>query len=246
MEEIVEYAGGQVIKCSNQFYDLQTSNFGVNDWRILFTILFFSQHNMRDYVIEIPTDEFKATLEWKKSQSLFLQTFKKSFEKIVALQSTQKDSTGENYLILQLFSRAEVNAKEIKIFLNRDLADSFFKELTENFTMLSIQAIMKIGDSKSTINLFFRLQRFIDTGKWIVGFSDFKTIFGFENLRDSDIIKKFIEPAIHTLQTKIPTIYSNLRYEFEASQNNKKNKRNLLIFYYQNPMMIQSKIQKKD
>lgn len=240
--EIMEFER-QIVKCSNKFYDLQTSSFGVNDWRILFLILYYGQKSLENYVITIPMDEFKELFEWKKSQKLFLETFEKSFAKIVALQGKTIDETTNKYLILQLFSLAEISRKEIKIQLNRDLADFYIKELTENFTMISIRAVMEIGNSKPAINLFFRLQRFIDTGKWIVSFEDFKSIFGFEKISDSDIIKKFIEPSIEILQTKFPTIYSNLRYEFEGD--GKKNKRNLLIFYYQNPMMIQTKINKQ-
>mgnify|MGYP005789312761 CR=1 FL=1 len=255
MSEISDLVGiesrGQVLKYSNQFYDLQTSDFGVNDWRILFAILYYSQSGI-DYdeaKITIPTDELKNALNWKKSHKLFIDTFYKSFQKIVGLQTTRRDENDEKYLILNLFSRADITDQKTIIKLNKDLAEEFFKDLAENFTMISLQAVLKIGDSKATINLFFRLQRFIDTGKWIVSFADFKKIFGLEKIKDSDIVKKYIEPSVESLKYKLPYIYSNLRYEFESNNSHlkgKKNKKSLLVFYYQNPAVFANNIKKKE
>lgn len=216
----------RLIKYSNRFYEpeLDLSDFGINDWRIFFGVLYLMQ-NKNGEEFSFAVKDFMNLLNWQKSKKVFLETFDKSFSKITKLQTISGSyEEGEKKDFIQIFSGASITQDEIKIFPNQK---NFFI-FQNDFSLIALHKILEIKDSRHTVQLYFRLRKWADKGKFIIKYQLFKEMMGVSNFRDNDFEKKILEPSIQTLR-QLDSGMETLNFSFVPSL---QNKRDVIIFTF--------------
>lgn len=216
----------RMVKYSNKFYEpeLDLSDFGINDWRIFFGVLYLMQ-NKNGEEFSFAVKDFMNLLNWQKSKKVFLETFDKSFSKITKLQTIKGSyEEGEKKEFIQIFSKASIDKDEIKIYPNQK---NFFI-FQNDFSLIALHKILEIKDSRHTVQLYFRLRKWADKGKFIIKYQLFKEMMGVSNFRDSDFEKKILEPSIKTLR-QLDSGMETLNFSFVSSL---QSKRDVIIFTF--------------
>jgi len=215
------------IEYQNTLNDIPFKKFTEADYNLFFAIIFLAKQGVDSGRIEKDPATNKAliTLEYsdiKKLSGLGKSRIKNSdfnekylkgmIAKLQAINGTIKNGNIEDDIVLFPKFRRNTEDALLTVFLEED----FFKVLYEfdelGFTKIEFKRLVTL-ESKYTKTLYRKLCQFKRTGKYQVKADTFRELFDIpESYKQSDIMKRVINPAIEELSNEFKNLSCELHH----------------------------------
>lgn len=221
-----------LIEYKSQLNDVPFRKFKEADYNLFFTIILLAKNKLnkgniqRDannfYIVKIDYSDIKKLSglgkNHIKNKEFNDKYLREMTEKLQDLKGTIKNGNVEDDIVL--FPRFRRNPDEA--VLTAFLTEDFYRILYDfddiGFTQIELKKFVSL-ESKYSKTLFRKLSQFKGSGKYVVKQEDFRAIFDIpESYKQSDIMKRVINPALEELQSEFKDLKCELHYAMQRGK----------------------------